>query len=125
MNDPDLMPHRFRGSPEFLAVAFPKLDDTQVAALDGVGTRRQLTGGEFLFRTGDTDLSLFVLLSGEVEIFDLRNGQENLVVVSGPRDFVGDVAMLIGGARLSAPVAGQPWNSSKYPRTICGACWPR
>ena len=93
MNDPDL-------TAEFLAVAFPKLDDAQVAALDVVGMRRQLTGGEFLFHTGDTDLSLFVLLSGEVEMFEVRNGQEKLVVVSGPRDFVGDVAMLIGGAAM-------------------------
>ncbi len=87
-------------SPEFLAVAFPKLDDAQVAVLEKFGQRRQLADREFLFHTGDTDLSLFVLLAGEVEIFDLHNGQENLVVVSGPRDFVGDVSMLIGGAAV-------------------------
>ena len=84
MNDSDI-------SPDILAVAFPKLNDAQVAALDGVGVRRRMAGGEFLFHTGDTQLSLFVLLSGEVEVFDLHGSVENLVVVSGPRDFVGDV----------------------------------
>ena len=94
--------------PEVLAAGFPKLDDAQVNALESVGTRRRLADHEFLFHTGDTDLSLFVLLSGEVEIFDLHNGQENLVVVSGPRDFVGDVSMLIGGAAvISARCRGE------------------
>jgi thioredoxin reductase (NADPH) len=86
--------------PELKAVAFPKLGDAQVSALASVGTRRTLADGAFLFHTGDTTLSLFVLLSGEVEIFELHNGRENLVVVSGPRDFVGDVSTLIGGAAV-------------------------
>lgn len=95
-------------SPDFLAVAFPKLDDAQVAALDDVGVRRRLADREFLFRTGDTNLSLFVLLSGEVEIFDRHDGQEKLVVVSGARDFVGDVAVLVGGAAvISARCRGE------------------
>ena len=87
-------------SPDAYAEAFPKLDDRQVAALEKAGVRRWLGDREFLFRTGDTDLSLFVLLAGEVEIFDLHGTQENLVTVSGPRDFVGDVSMLIGGAAV-------------------------
>ena len=93
MNDSDI-------SPDILAVAFPKLNDAQVAALDVVGVRRRMAGGEFLFHTGDTQLSLFVLLSGEVEVFDLHGSVENLVVVSGPRDFVGDVSTLMGGAAV-------------------------
>ncbi len=92
---------------DFLTIAFPKLDDTQLATLGTVGTRRQLADGEFLFHTGDTNLSLFVLLVGQVEIFDLHNGQENLVALLGPRDFVGDVSMLIGGtAVISARCRG-------------------
>ena len=35
------------------AVAFPKLDDTQLAALDALGTRRSIAAGEYLFREGD------------------------------------------------------------------------
>lgn len=102
MNPPTNTEHPSRSdlSPDLLAEAFPKLDDAQVAALDGAGQRRHLADREFLFHTGDTDLSLFVIVSGEVEIFDLSNGHENLVVVSGARDFVGDVSMLIGGAAV-------------------------
>ena len=94
-------------SPEFLARAFPKLDNAQVAVLERVGQRRQLAGGDFLFHTGDTDLSLFVVLAGEIEIFDLHDGRENVVVVLQSRDFIGDVSMLIGGAAvLSARCRG-------------------
>ena len=93
MNMPDL-------SRDSDAEAFPKLDDQQIAVLDKAGTRRRLADKEFLFRTGDVDLSLFVIHSGQVEIFDQHGTQENLVAVSGPRDFVGDVSMLIGGAAV-------------------------
>ena len=101
MNSSDL-------SPEAYAEAFPKLDDRQLAALEKAGTRRRLADREFLFRTGDTDLSLFALRTGEVEIFDLHGTKENLVATSGPRDFVGDVSMLIGGAAvISARAKGE------------------
>ena len=43
-----------RASAEFDAVAFPELNDAQIAALDAVGQRRRFTDGEFLFHTGRT-----------------------------------------------------------------------
>lgn len=33
-------------------VAFPKLDDTQLAALDALGTRRSIAAGDYLFAKG-------------------------------------------------------------------------
>jgi thioredoxin reductase (NADPH) len=90
----------FELSPEQLAAAFPKLNDAQVAALDAIGTRRHLPDRAYLFHTGDTDLSLFVIVAGEVEIFDVHSGVENLVVLSVARDFVGDVSTLMGGAAV-------------------------
>jgi thioredoxin reductase (NADPH) len=92
--------HDLVSADDLLRVAFPKLDDTQIAVLERAGTRRQFANGDFLFRTGDVDLSLYVILSGEVEIFGLSDRQETSVVTSGPRDFVGDVSMLIGGAAV-------------------------
>lgn len=84
----------------YLADAFPALDDFQISALAGVGKRRRLADREFLFHTGDTDVSLFVVHSGEVEILEPRNGWERPVGVSGARHFVGDVAVLVGGAAV-------------------------
>ena len=85
-------------TPEFVAVAFPKLADAQIAALGAVGERRRWSAGEFLFHTGDTDLGLYVVLSGGVEVFEFHHDGEYPITDVGPREFVGDVAMLTGGA---------------------------
>ena len=87
-------------SPEYLAAAFPKLDDAQLAVLERVGARRRLSDRDYLYRTGDTDLSFFVVLSGQVEIFDVHDGLENVLAVEGPREFAGDVSVLMGGAAV-------------------------
>src|SRR5438445_7249858 len=83
------------------SVAFPKLDDRQLAMLEPLGTRRLLRGGEMLFKAGQRDLGLTVILRGELEVFESRDGQEQILGTPGPRDFVGDVAMLMGTAALA------------------------
>ncbi len=87
-------------TPESNAVAFPRLDDEQMAMLEKVGQRRTLKGGEPLFHTGETDLSLHVMISGEAEVYDVHDGTENIIAVAGPREFLGDVSMLTGGAAV-------------------------
>src|SRR6266567_3504966 len=77
------------------SIAFPKLDDRQLAMIEPLGARRILRRGEMLFRAGQRDLGLTVILSGGVEAFESRDGQEQILREAGPRDFVGDVAMLM------------------------------
>ena len=84
------------------SIAFPKLDDRQLAMLEPLGTRRTLRRGEMVFRAGQRDLGLTVILSGEVEVFESRDGQEQVLSNPGPRDFIGDVAMLMGTAALAS-----------------------
>src|SRR5437870_10741254 len=84
------------------SIAFPKLDDRQLAMLEPLGTRRLLRGGEMLFKAGQRDLGLTVILRGELEVFESRDGQEQILGTPGPRDFVGDVAMLMGTAALAS-----------------------
>src|SRR6184192_801658 len=84
------------------SVAFPKLDDRQLAMLEPLGTRRILRRGEFVFRAGQRDLGLTVILSGEIEVFESRDGQEQILATSGPRDFLGDLAMLMGTSALAS-----------------------
>jgi len=84
------------------SVAFPKLDDRQLAMLEPLGTRRVLRRGEMIFRAGQRDLGLTVILSGELEVFESREGQEQVLSNPGPRDFIGDVAMLTGTAALAS-----------------------
>jgi CRP-like cAMP-binding protein len=54
------------------SIAFPKLDDRQLALLEPLGKRRTLRRGEFVFKAGQRDLGLTVILRGEIEVFEAR-----------------------------------------------------
>ena len=82
------------------SVAFPKLDDRQLAQLAPLGHRRTLRRGEILFKAGQRDLGMTVVISGELEAFETRDGKELNLATPGPRDFVGDVAMLTGTSAI-------------------------
>ncbi len=84
------------------SIAFTKLDDRQLAILEPLGARRRLRRGELLFKAGQRDLGLTVVLRGGLEVFESRDGQEQILATPGPRDFVGDVAMLMGTAALAS-----------------------
>src|SRR5580700_8071820 len=93
MSEDDKYGRSFR-DPE--AIAFPKLDDRQLAALEPMGHRRTLRRGELVYKAGQRNLGLTVVLSGELETFEARDGLEHILATFGPRGFVGDVAMLNG-----------------------------
>src|SRR5436190_1942994 len=85
------------------AIAFPKLDDRQLAMLEPLGTRRILRRGEMVFKAGQRDLPMTVILSGEIEAFESRDdGIEQILATAGPCDFVGDVAMLNGTCAIAS-----------------------
>jgi thioredoxin reductase (NADPH) len=83
------------------SVAFPKLDDQQLAMLEALGTRRVVRRGEFVTKAGQRNLGLTAILRGELEVFESRDGQEQILATPGPRDFIGDVAQLMGTAALA------------------------
>jgi thioredoxin reductase (NADPH) len=84
------------------SIAFPKLDDRQLAMLEPLGARRIVRRGELIFKAGQRDLGLTAVLRGEVEVFESRDGQEQILASAGPRGFVGDVATLMGTAALAS-----------------------
>ena len=84
------------------SIAFPKLDDRQLAMLEPLGKRRILKRGEMVYKAGQRDMGLAVILRGEVEAFEPRDGEELILATAGPRDFVGDVSMLKGTASLAS-----------------------
>jgi thioredoxin reductase (NADPH) len=84
------------------SIAFPKLDDRQLAMLEPLGSRRKVRRGDVLFKAGKRDLPLIVILQGEVEVFEPRDGQEQILATAGPRDFIGEVGMLTGTAALGS-----------------------
>lgn len=83
------------------SAAFPELDDHQLELLEPLGIRRTIRQGEVLYRAGQRDLPIGVVLSGELEAFEPRDGGEYILGVCGPRQFTGDVAILNGTSSIA------------------------
>jgi thioredoxin reductase (NADPH) len=84
------------------SVAFPKLSDEQLALLEPLGTRRKLRHGDFVLKAGQREFPLTITLEGELEAFETRDGVEQILATSQPRDFLGDVSMLMGTSALAS-----------------------
>jgi thioredoxin reductase (NADPH) len=84
------------------SVAFPKLDDRQIAALEPLGKRRTLRRNDLVYKAGQRDLPLTIVLRGEIEAFEPRDGTEQILANAHERDFTGDVAMLQGTSALAS-----------------------
>jgi thioredoxin reductase (NADPH) len=84
------------------SIAFPKLDDRQLAMLEALGTRRIVKRGELLYKAGQRNPGLTTVLRGELEVFASRDGEEQILATARPRGFLGDVSMLMGTAALAS-----------------------
>ena len=82
-------------------IAHPRLTDQQLAMLEQIGTRRVVRQGELVTKAGQRNVGLTAVLRGELEVFESRDGQELILASPGPREFLGDVAMLTGAAALA------------------------
>ncbi|HXX42666.1 MAG TPA: FAD-dependent oxidoreductase [Chthoniobacterales bacterium] len=84
------------------AIAFPKIDDRQLSLLDPLGQRRVLKRGDLIFKAGQRDFGLTVVLRGELEAYEQRDGTEQILATGSERDFIGDVSMLQGTSALAS-----------------------
>jgi thioredoxin reductase (NADPH) len=84
------------------SIAFPKLNDHQLSLLEPLGKRRVLKRGELVFKAGQRDVGLTIILRGELEAFETRDGTEQILATARERDFTGDVAMLQGTSVLAS-----------------------
>lgn len=82
----------FKGMP-----LFASLDNDQLAGLRKDMARRQFQHGEAIFQRGDPGQMLYLIESGKVRIFlqDVE-GQETSVIVYGPGDIFGELAVIDG-----------------------------
>ena len=86
-------------------VAFPTLDDAQVATLSRFGTRRLLRDGEHLFKAGDREYKFFVVERGAVEIVEHSSGETKRVTLHERHAFGGDVSLVTGRPALISGIA--------------------
>jgi thioredoxin reductase (NADPH) len=84
------------------SIAFPKLNDNQLSLLEPLGERRVMKRGDILFKAGQRDLGLAIVLRGELEAFETRDGTEYNLANARERDFMGDVSMLQGTSILGS-----------------------
>ena len=78
------------------AVAFPTLDDSELAVLEVLGSRRSVSVGEYLFREGDATYDFYVILSGAAEIVVRSDEEERIVARHGPGRFLGELNLMTG-----------------------------
>jgi Cyclic nucleotide-binding domain len=78
------------------AVAFPTLDDSELAVLEALGSRRSVAVGEYLYREGDTTYDFYVILSGAAEIVIRTESEERIITCHGPGQFLGELNLLSG-----------------------------
>jgi len=83
------------------SVAFAKLDDHQLALLEPLGQRNVAKRGDVVYKAGQRDIGLTVVLRGEIQVFERRDDVELELAVAHERDFIGDVAMLQGTSTLA------------------------
>jgi thioredoxin reductase (NADPH) len=84
------------------SIAFPKLNDHQLSLLEPLGERRVMKRGDVLFKAGQRDLGLAIVLRGELEAFETRDDTEYNLANAREREFMGDVSMLQGTSILGS-----------------------
>lgn len=85
---------------------FELLDEGARAALAERLERINAPAGKTLFSRGDPGNALYVVMSGEVEMFFKNDTGERIVLErAGPGDFFGEVSLLDGGPRTATAVA--------------------
>lgn len=87
------------------SIAFPKLNDSQLAALDEFATLKSCKDEEMLFKAGESDFKFFVVKTGKVEIVEHSTGKKKTVTVHEEKEFTGDVDMLTGNPSLVTAIA--------------------
>ena len=80
---------------------FPRLAGDLLERVRQAGTEIEVPPGEVLFREGDQDYHLFVVLDGEVRVTKQVGTEETLLAVHEPGEFTGEISMLTGGPAIA------------------------
>ena len=87
---------------------FPTLTPAQIEKARGFGKLRKVSVGEILFEPGDSSISLFILLSGAMEIVQPDRGHEIPIAKHSPGEFTGEMNMISGRPSLVRGRVTQP-----------------
>src|SRR5438477_7601824 len=97
---------------------FQLLDDHERTELAGELDLVSFAAGETVFEYGEPGDAIYVISSGEVEVFFKNDTGERLVLeVASRGDFFGELSMLDQGTRSASVVATQPTQAFRLDRT--------
>jgi len=88
--------------------AYPRLSTEQVRALERGGRTRSVEADEVLFRAGDVDPDLVVVLSGAVAVLDGAGPDARLLAIHRSHRFVGELGQVTGRPVAVSAVAREP-----------------
>ena len=83
-----------------LEIAFPTLDERDLAALTSRGHPRDVRAGDVLYAAGDTTFCFYVVLEGSIEIVDGADDEEHPIALVRPGQFSGETNTLAGRIAL-------------------------
>lgn len=66
--------------------------------------------GEIIFNEGDIGDYLYIIVDGEVEVYQMRDGQKNTVCTLGPGSYFGEMALLNQRTRSATVACTKPTN---------------
>ena len=85
---------------------FAHLNDDDRATLAEAIDAKSLAAGDTLFKTGEPGEALYVVRSGEVELFIKDTaGQRIALAIAGPGEMFGELALLDSGPRTATAIA--------------------
>jgi len=86
--------------PTELDMAFPTLDERDVAALSSRGHPRDVHAGDVLYAPGDTSYHFYLVLQGLLEVVDGYGAEARTMATVHPGQFTGETNMIAGRAAL-------------------------
>jgi thioredoxin reductase (NADPH) len=73
------------------AVAFPHLNEEEMAAALKCGRLERFEAGHMVFEVGDCRSDFYVIVSGSVEVIAVIDGKQHVLVVHRPGGFLGNI----------------------------------
>jgi thioredoxin reductase (NADPH) len=99
-----------------LSGAYPRLEESQLRALEAWGRRRPVARGEVLVAEGEPERVFHVVLSGRVAVAEgYRTPEQRIVRVHGPGRFLGELGVLTGQPAFVSSVVIDPGQVLEVP----------
>ena len=99
-----------------LSGAYPRLEESQLRALEAWGQARPVAPGEVLIAEGEPERAFYVVLSGRVAVVEEYGTPEQRIVrVHGPGRFLGELGVLTGQPAFVTSVVVDPGKVLEAP----------